>query len=978
MKSSHHRNTPLARAVRSALTYGILGLGVLPLMAQGQSNEAVSGSASSSQAQNLGKIQVIGSRIKRSNVETARPVLRIDRAEIEATGVVNVGQLLQQVTSSGSALNSRIDVGGSGATNVDLRNLGANRVLVLVNGKRWITSLSGSVDLDTIPTSIVQSIQILKDGAAAVYGSDAIAGVINIITIKDFNGAQASAYIGEYNYGGDWDGQTQQYYYTMGYGNDKGNITFNVEYRQNDAVPDSARPISSVPYYGTPIGSSVGPQGRFQFYPPSDSSLYGNAALCPPNQTGQPFCDLTVKSGAPGTSISDFRPWNGATDAFNYASLYDLIAPNNATNLYLQGSYALTDNITFHSTVMYDNHTSVQSYSPYPLGFSAGGLPDVISKDNPYNPFGFDLNPNIDAPQPGAAQLIQLGRRPLEAGYRDFTETTDTYYYNGGFDGSLIVGSRELDWNANYIYGHVLEADLTPTGEFNTARLTYALGPAAACQTQPGCVPLNLFGGQYNGGTITPEMLKYVQTSEQAQTSETLRDYEVNLSSADILDLPAGGLGFNVGYEYRQIGGSNHPDTIQQAGLSTDGFAASTGGEYHVNSIYGELDIPLLANLIAVKNLDIDLATRSSRYSTFGSNNTSQVGLRWQPNSELLIRATWGQGFRGPNVAELYRGLSSGFPFLTDPCNATNLPTESAQTVANCRAAGVPATYNQLQGEIQDESGGNPNVQPETSLSRTVGFVYNPSALPGFDFNADYYRIQISNLISTFGAQGILNGCYIAGVSQFCDLVQRNQSGIITQLRNVETNVGSILTEGIDVGLNYTFNTSIGHFKATLESTFTKEYEQTIPSSTGGSPTVYHLAGWERGDVYEGYPRNKSILSLNWTSGSWSATGRVRYISGLREDCTGFTSYGVCSDPNKDHASYAGGAIPTNYLGATTYVDAQAKYDFMGANVAVSFGINNLFNREPPVSYTAHNLSFDPTLYDIPGRLFYLRVTTRF
>jgi outer membrane receptor protein involved in Fe transport len=966
--------------------YGlVMAIGFLtlscPLTAMGQasSNAASSSDPSVTTPANLGKVEVLGTRIKRSSYASSRPVLTLNRTQIQATGLTNLGQVLQTITSAGSAVNNRIDVGGNGQSQIDLRNLGAKRVLVLLNGKRVAPGLGGTVNLDTIPTSIVKSIQVLKDGASASYGSDAIAGVINIITRKDFRGSEASAYAGGYEYNGNFDGLTQLYNYTYGLTNDNGNITLALTYRKNNNVPDSARKISAVPYFGTSSGSSITPQGRFEFYPPQGSSLYSNATLCPPNSTGRPFCDLTMKKGTPGSSISDFRPFQAPSDFYNYAAEYDLIAPNKNLNIYGQGSYNITDSFSAHITAFYNRHNSVRTYSPYALNFGPGtDESSLISKSNPYNPFGFDLNPDVDALQPGQAQSVLIGRRPVEGGFRHFTSTVDTFYYDLGLSGNFNVSDRELDWDADYVVSKLTDADLTPTGEFNTRRINYALGPASECSAQPGCVPLNVFGGQYSGGTITPSMLNYVQTSEHSQTYNSLHDITANLSGSDILDLPGGPLGVAIGYEYRQVGGSDHPDSLQQAGISTDGFAATTKGQYHVNSLYGELDVPLLSDLPAAKTLGVDLSIRYSRYTSFGSNTSKRAGFRYEPNDQLLIRGTISQGFRAPNISELFTGLSGGFPFVTDPCSIDNIPTESAGTAANCRAAGVPASYEQPVGQIPDTVGGNTKLSPETSLSKSIGFVFNPNAIPGFDINADYFRINVSNLISTYGAQNILNGCYVGNISKYCSLIARNSAGIITNFLNINENVGNIFTDGVDVGANYTFSTRYGAFKISLQSTFTNHFRQTVPNAGNGPPTVYHLAGRERGEQYEGYPKNKSILSVNWDYENWLADVRLRYISGMTEDCTGFVKYGVCSDPKPDHRNFAGALVPTNHLGATTYVDVHGAYNFPSIHTQIAFGVRNLLDRGPPPSYTAHNLSFDPTIYDLPGRLLYGRITVNF
>jgi iron complex outermembrane receptor protein len=981
MASSRRPRKWVKGLIGSALAVGTLCmcLGLAPALAQQQGDSAAAPAATAADASSvtpldansLGEVTIIGSRIPRSSTETARPVVTLDAKQLAQTGLVNVGEILQHITSAGSAISSKVDVGGNGGTNLDLRNLGTNRVLVLVNGKRWITGLSGSVDLDQIPTSVIESVQVLKDGASSIYGSDAIAGVVNIITRKTFVGAEADAYIGEDNYGNTWDGPTKQYSAMLGYGNDKGNVTIDAQYQQNDEVHDCSRPISCVPYYGTPVGSSFSPNGRYEFYPPPGSSLYTNTTLCPP-KGGVPYCDLTTIPGTPGNSISDFKPFTAASQ-FNYAQLYDLVAPNQSSDVYMQGTYDFTNWISFHTTAMYNHHVNIESYSPVNLDIGGGGVGSLISATNPYNPFGFDLNSNVSKPSPGVGQLVLAGIRIIAGGYREFTDTTNTFYYNGGLDGKFDLFSRHFIWSLDYTYGQELEWNLTPEGEYNVANLNQALGPASGC-TSP-CVPMSFFGS----GGITPAMLSYVGAEEQSTTQEAQKDYEANLSSGDIFDLPGGPLGFNVGFEYQTVAGANHPDSLQQAGISTDGAQAPTAGGYSVKSEYAELAVPLLQKLPLIKEMDVDLAGRSSQYSSFGSNTTKQIGFRWQPDSQTLIRASWGTGFRAPNIQELYQGQTQSAPFVLDPCNSAQLAAESAQTSANCAKAGVPVgIYTQpVNGELDNVTvGGNPHVKPESSVSRSIGVVFNPNFVQGLDINVDYFKIEVDNLISDFGAQNILDACYIGGSAQFCNLVQRNAVGVITVLDDIETNVGNIQTEGLDFGINYRLRTPIGLWSAQFQTTFTTEYNESIPSANGGPPQIYHLAGWEDGTNYQSYPKNKSILTVNWNRNNWSALWRVRYIGSMIENCTGYTQYGVCSNPTANTTLYTGvGLVPTNRLGSTVYNDASMTVALPIINSRFTLGANNLLGRNPPVSYSAHNLSFDPTTYDIPGRMFYARIT---
>ncbi len=966
----------LRTAVRLALAAGVAAsFAQIPIASAADQDQG---------AAKLQKVEVTGSRIKRTDIETAQPVQVINRQQIQASGLTSIGDILQKITSAGAALNTVFNNGGNGETKIDLRYLGSNRVLVLVNGRRMVngvggTGVDGSADLNTIPVSIIDHIEVLQDGASAVYGSDAMAGVVNIITIKNYNGAEASAYLGGYKEAGRaFDGKTQYYQFTMGTSSDRSSIVANVSYVKQDPIWAGSRDISYYPVagLGTTTGSSGTPQGRF---------IFASSTTCGPGNTQYTSyygtCDLTLKPGSPAKpSMSDFTDFT-STARFNYAPLNYVLTPQERTGIYTQGHYDINDNVTFSADVLFNNRKSTQLLAPSPLFIdSSGDIPNssqgvlVIPASQPYNPFGQDLkfDPNFSAGTNG----FLIGRRPLEAGPRVFSEDVNTFRFSGGFNGTFEAMSRVFDWDVNYIYA-TNDAKRITHGLFNTSRLIEALG--GNC-TSP-CVPFNVFGGQgpsgtdYQGtngtGTITPDMLNYVLFTAQDENQNTMRNYTANISG-DLADLWAGPLGFAAGYEYRELDGFDQPDALIALGSTSGNVRQPTSGRYSVKSEYVEFDLPLLADMPMAQSLDLDVASRHSNYDTFGTNTSSRAQVKWKPIDDLLVRGTWSQGFRAPGIAELFLGDSDNFPNIVDPCNGGGT---TAAEKANC--VGVPATYSQPNGQIRTTVGGNPNLDPETSISRTLGFVWNPEFVQGLDVSLDYYHIELVKTITVLGGQLIMDGCYSGGNQALCSLISRNPQGNVTQLLDTNVNIGSTVTSGLDMGLNYKLpSTSFGDFKLSWNTTYVRNFVVTVPDLTGGNnPTVQDVAGFQRGGLIGGIPHFKSNVDVNWDYGNWNADWTVRYISELWEGCTGFAS---STDVTKGTPLCTDPALQLNRQGRTVYHDVQVSYDFDAYNTSVSFGIRNIFDKQPPTALTAFANSFDPTLYDVPGRFPYLRISTRF
>ncbi|MBU1310323.1 MAG: TonB-dependent receptor [Gammaproteobacteria bacterium] len=916
------------------------------------------------------RIEVTGSRIKQTELEGRSPVQILDRDAIDRSGLSSIGDIIQNITASGSALNTKFNSSGNfgfppdgggvgaGATTVDLRHLGAKRVLVLVDGIRWVNESSASgvggvVDLNTIPLAIVERIEVLEDGASSIYGSDAIAGVVNIITRRAATGATVSTSFGQFSEG---DGDTTTLELSFGGESDKHSYFMAASYNEQKSVFANTREQSSIPVPGTGLafGSSAIPGGRFIITDPNTGftmDLVPNAGVASPDY------DPTLGDSCERTD--DFHCFTTA-DRFNYASYNLLQTPNKRISLYGQQRYEFSPDTHWYMRALYNQRNSVNQAAPEPM-FIGTAVPSnfwldnlTIAADNPYNPFGFDL---VAA---GADPTLQLaGRRPVEGGARRFEQNVDTFYLGTGIEGQFELAQQLFYWDINAAYS-TNRAKQDNFGSYNARRIATALGPLAACQADPACVPLNIFGA----GSITPAMFDYIRPVVRDTSENKLSLYSANISG-ELMELPAGALSFASGWEYRKYTGEYNPDALTVAGEYNGVVSLPTAGSLNVNELFIELNVPLLADLPLAKQLDLSLASRYSDYSTFGSETTSKLGFRWLMQDELLFRGSWSEGFRAPNIGELF-GSASGFDaVLSDPCSQPD-----AALVANCAALGVPADYQQPNPQISVVTGGNRDLAPETSTSYNLGMVFSPEFAAAtawserLDIGVSWYQHELKGAIQALDAQTQLNLCVQTLSDTFCNGIGRNQLGAIDQFNNVLTNIGSIDTSGLDFDIGWLLpQTGIGQFDVKLRATLVEDYKVLDANGQQQPKTV----GIEAND--SAIPEWSGNLALNWKHDAWQASWTMRYTSDLEESCGDAASFAICR--NNPTAGQ-------NRLGSTTYHDAQLSWstDAVLSGMQLSFGVNNLFGKEPPVCLSCSLNGYDPSTYDMPGsRYWYLRAS---
>jgi iron complex outermembrane recepter protein len=963
-------SNPLLRNAVNAALYGSAALalvGAPQVLAQDQDD-----------AEKLETITVTGSRIKRTDIETSQPVFVIGKEDLQRTGLQSIGDVLQELTTNGAALNTTFNNGGNGATNVSLRNLGANRTLVLVNGRRWVTDLFSTVDLNTIPISVIERIEVLKDGASAIYGSDAIAGVINITTRDSYDGAESSAYYGENEEG---DGVTQAYDFTIGSSTDRASVVLNASYSKQEPILAGDREISANPLFGfngnnvTAGASSTTPFGRFGF---------GNGGQLPNGAPGT----LTLIPGRSGAAAEDFKPFSTNTDGFNFAPDNYLLTPQERIGVYAQARYNVTDNISFKTVLLYNERRSSQQLAavPFTFGTVGAGLGRFnVSADNVYNPFGAEIT---------RAQF--RNRTQL----RFFEQDNDTFYFAGGFDGSFDLGERSYSWDVNYVYSDNERRDTTE-GQFDLNRLRTGLGPSffdaggvARCGTPDaviaGCVPLNIFAGPDG---FTQEMADYASFTEQSTRYKDLYSYTANLTG-DLFDLPAGPLSFAAGYEYRRESGSDLPDALTASGASTGNIRQPTEGGFSLNEFYVEFNIPVLKDVAFAEVLEFNIAARHSDYSNFGDTLNPKFGFRWKPYADVLVRGNYSEGFRAPAIAELFLGQADSFQNVLDPCSESSQPTGAV--LQRCRDGignlpGVPVGYEQANNQIRTTVGGNTALDPEKARTKTLGVVYSPSYVEGLDLYLDWYNIAITDPIGAPTAQFLINQCYIFGNLPSCNLMTRDPAtGDVNSLFAGTVNNPGILgteVEGFDFTIDYRFDTDFGKFHINMDNAYISYFGDVGQPDAGDLLSNGTLAGGNFIGTLNGaarFPawRLRSNIATNWQYGDFGATFTARYVSELDESCAipvatannlGDPSLVKCSGPTVVDPQF-GGAV--NQLDDTWYFDLQGSWDAPW-NARITAGVRNLFDEDPPIAYSAFANSFDPG-YDVPGRFLYVMYMQKF
>jgi iron complex outermembrane receptor protein len=962
MNNNHVLRTSSCAAIAVALMFP-----AAPALAQTAPVSATTQSGAPAAAVPAEEIVVTGSRIRRDPLNQSSPVVVLDKEALAQTGLSAVADILQRLPSASGGLNTKVnnsgnlgnppDGGGVGAgsAEIDLRYLSAKRTLVLVDGLRFVNGTSGSgipatVDLNAIPANMIDRIEVLQAGASPLYGSDAIAGVVNVITVAQQKGLRASAQYGRFRQG---DGETQDYNLSYGFGGPTTHIVLGGSYVKQDPVRSADRSISQFPNPGQtsctdPVGgcSSAAVNGRFLTF--RGSQTIGTA----PDST---------------PTLAELRPFT-ASDRFNFAPFQYLLTPSERYGAWMSFKQELSPTMNLRVKTQFNHRISQNKAAFLPLfigpdaGNGAGSLFDTLSFDrtNIYNPFGVTLesgvNPN-GTPNGRTANYSFIARRLVEAGQRTFNQKVNNYAVTTTLDGRLKVGQRDWYWDVNASVG-VNTARQSFTGNVRADRVAQAIGPAASCVAP--CVPLNLFGG---AGSITPEQLAFIAFTEHDSSNQRLYNYTANLSG-DLLDLPAGPVGFAVGYEHRKQAARFDPDPIVAAGLGADIPAVPSRGHYNVDEVYGELSVPILKEQPFFYSLEANGAVRHSDYSISGGSTTYTLTGLWKPVHDLLLRASYSTGFRAPSLGELFGGRSRFDLPVNDPCsNIAGSPYQASATVrANCTADGVPASgaYAEEPGQLPVITQGNLDLTPEKSRNILLGAVYAPGWArnagwaSNLSLEANYYDIRVKDAIGAVDPNLTLNNCALLGDAASCALTVRTANGFINEIDGTLQNLDSIRTKGLDAIFNYrTPVTSAGTFGLAVNTTWLLKY--VLTASDGF--VVLNRRGTERGSPDQAFPKFKGNATLSWSLADIAASFTGRYVGSVTE-----------IDPNTGGPSK---------LGSRFYGDFQLNYNpaWLQRRVAFTVGVNNVFDKDPPACASCSLNNYDPTTYDVPGQFGYARIS---
>jgi iron complex outermembrane receptor protein len=1018
-----HQITLDRRSLRSTLLLGAASMAAVgfsaPAFAQEQSTETV---------------VVTGSRIPQQGLYAPSPVTAVGQQELKFEGTVGVETLLNNLPAVFAAQTSGVSNAASGTATVNLRDLGAVRTLVLVNSTRLMPGdpLTPAADVNQIPAALVDHVEVLTGGASAVYGSDAMAGVVNFVMRKDFEGIEVD---GQYGIAeaantnatyraliaapgyqepkeGIWDGGNTNGTIIVGTNtaNGKGNVTAYMGYSNTEAVFAGARDFGACTFGDSGHGHVCAGSSNYNRW----ISLDDTAAKVPAGF-------FEEGTGAPGSGT--FVPFTGAaTQEFNFGALNYLQRPDNRYTGGFFAHYEVNKELDVYSSFMFTDDYTIAQIAPSGLFLGTGtinGADVEVNCNNPLLtaneaaalcssngghaacvPVGATGNCNIT---PGQA-LLEIGRRDLEGGDRLNDLRHTSYRMQVGAKGELWDGWA-YDVYAQYGYTSFNENYL---GEFSKTRTQAALevdpatGKCYAAEpnaqgivTDSKCVPLDIFNGI---GSITPAMLSYVgatgfqegYTEEQIVSGSMTGDLgQYGLQSPWAKSPVAVSFGSEYRAEYLQdlvsdsfaLGNPPVTDLYGQGGATPNRPRSG----FNVTEGFGEVKIPLMQEMPFAEDLSFNAGYRYSSYSTAGSVSAYKYGLEYQPIDDFRLRASYERAVRAPNVLELFSPLNVGLFSGQDPC-ATSSAGQCA-SVPN-HGTGVNGLLGCPASQCNQQTGGSLSLRPEIGDTRTAGIVFTPTFLDGFTATVDYFNIDVSSAISTIGSSITLAQCYsptasAAAVAFFCPLVKRNVNGQIYGggfVTNTNANTGFRHTKGLDFEANYNFDFNSwdmtqgwGSLQMAFVGTWLQSFE-IEPLLQDPGLGHYDCAGLFGIDCGTPLPKWRHRMRVTWNT-PWDVdfSANWRYLSGVNLDTNQ-------SNPliHSNTHNFADATINDFW-----YLDLAADWN-VRSGVDLHAGVNNVFDRLPPALASAAipvgvgNDNTFPGTYDSLGRTFFIGATIKY
>jgi len=888
----------------------------------------------------LEQVIITGSLIPTEPDDRTTPLTVMDQGAITRGGNDSLGQAVQTLPfNTGAPSNTNINNGGDGSVRVDLRGIGPQHTVVLLNGRRFPNGGVGgdfSVDLNSLPLSMVDRVEVTTSGASAVYGADAVAGVVNVITRSSFRGLELGAQQSQSEHG---DGTIRRADALFGRNFGAGNWMLGLDYVKQDAVRADARAYSAVPLAFASDGSLVY-SGSFNL---PDGLFY----MPPGNALGLAGHDYYMRiPRVTGQTASNYRLYTN-NDAFNFRPYTYIQTPNERGSAWLIGSQPL-GRVTLFAEGLYDVRSSSQVLAPAPYsvkdGFAplnADGVP-AIPANSHYNPFGRDIT--------------EAYRRFVELSDRGFRQDITLWR------GMLGVRGEAGRWNWEVSGASAQSrAKTVERGQPAAVRLLPAVGPSGldaggkivcgapdpssgivpAANIVPGCVPINLFGG---AGTISAAAVAYmdVPLTDHGTNEQRFVDFESSGAWGQILGRP---VGWALGAEWRSESGSYVLDPLRLTGTAGGGLQTDIPlVTQQTRELYAEARVPLTAAAADVAGgADLVLGGRISDLSSFGTHPSWRAGFHWQALQGLALRADYSEVFRAPSLSELYTAQSSAPLPIVDPCG----DNPNAAQQANCAANGVPDGSYQQVSDINVVGGGNATLAPEQGSSLDAGIDLR-SREGTLTASVDVYRLNFSGFILSGSPDRALRACANTGAAWACPLIHRLSDGSVDYVDSRYMNAGRGLIQGVDLAAGGSFATRAGTFQVDLVAA----YQQTFDVTSEGS--VQHFAGTFAGRAL---PHWRGLGRATWDHGSLRL-GYALQLIGSYSECTVDQTY-------------------CHRVSSVLYHDVDALYRF-GQRAAVSFGVNNLTDVQPPFVSTGADFNTDPATYRPLGRTYFMQVVLGF
>ncbi len=876
------------------------------------------------------EITISASRIKRDGFEAPTPVSVISEDTFENTGTTNIADVINQIPAF-SAMKSPAITGLNSTENginaLDLRGLGANRTLVLVNGRRHVTSgASGTVDTNVIPSIALERVEVVTGGASAAWGSDAVAGVVNMIYNKNLDGLKF-----ESQYGISDKGDMDNYRLAAAYGgksqNDRGHFLIAGEYNKSEGIGSPRSRDWGRKQYQI-LGNQFLPDAKLYFGHPDGAILSG---------FGQPpeLADLVF---GPGGAVSNREIgtrfpgpiWMVGGDGPDFAAEGTLVVPLERKNIMGSYEYKLTDdiNVFFEGSMAKSRSVSpVVQGASFLFGYGAG-FP--IKSGNPFIPAS--VQATMDANDISEFGLV---RTTEDMGVITADSSHVTYRVATGFNGTI---DDNWSWEVYYQRGENTFVNIKRNNllkEKFIDAIDVISDPdtgAPVCRIGGSCEPLNLFGS----GSPSQAAIDYVTGNGISRTNTTQDVFSGSLSG-DVFEGWAGPVSVSVGAEARRESLRLIVDKYSEESAYVVGNTQPLSGAVNVKEAFGEFVVPLLdANSGLGESMELNGAVRLTDYSKSGTVTTWKAGLTYRPEEQFLMRGAISRDIRAPNISELF--------------------TTSTLLFAN--------VFNPLTGEtelVQQINRGNPDLNPERAITKTLGMVYSPTWLDNLQLSVDWYDIKVSGAIAGVPLQEIVDNCIIEGNQTFCDALTIGGGNRIERISNSEFNIASLHSSGLDFEANY--ETEVGN-SATLGFHVFGSYIIDKKNSPNGKVTT-NRAGEVRIDN-QGMPKFKLNGSVSYADGPWGVYSQVRFIGKAKYDVT-YDSTQLADEFNN--------------ISPEVYVDLSARYGFKAlGDMEVYGGINNVFDNDPPVvpyNFVA-NLQSNGGIYDLVGRFFYVGLRGKF